>query len=671
MKKINVLTVLLFTMMFVIGSLQAATPVAYWPFDDGTGTDATGNGADGVLASPVAVAGYQGGALEFDGDDEVEIATGASLDGATDFSVSAWIRTTSTANGTVIQQRDESGDGWNGQYALRVNGDGFLTFYIYNGGYGFNFTGVTAVNDGEWHHVVAVKTGADGTTYVDGALDTTGTGGEKSLAGAIKVGIACDIRDNGAYFVGTIDEVYVFDVALTQQEIDQLYYMDKALLVGPAYGATLQPITTVLEWAPPVDYTITGYDVYFGADPNFGNNPQVVINDPATTYAPTLAYDTTYFWRVDSTDDSAELHEGVIWSFTTAPEYPLITVEPQSVTVAGGETAIFTIEAITTDSYQWYYTEDGTTASPISGATTSVLTLPAVTQVDEGYYYCEAIGTEAVASATVRLMTERLVANWTFDGDLTDSVAGWDGTLTDPNVLNPNVPVMAYADGVDGTPNGAGLFVRNPLYVSVEGSGEFFNFFPQGQTVSFWAKPDSYDGLNGYMTFVTKRTAEAGWRIHDTAFYAGQGLELTMQPLFSNPPMGRLDDDQWHMITVSYNPETEELNVYQEGQLQATVVGEVVAGSDTPITMGGNTGGGWGYNGLLDDVKIWNYALDPYNVAQLYTDVTTDETICVSPVEYDFNNNCKVDLGDFAIFAQTWLNCNSVAGANSGQISCN
>ncbi|MHC4146563.1 MAG: LamG domain-containing protein [Planctomycetota bacterium] len=92
--------------------------------------------------------------------------------------------------------------------------------------------GATVVNDGAWHHVVGMRSGNTGLVYVDGVLDGTeelpegydlsGTSQANALIGAIT-----DARDaTGAtlekFFTGTIDDVRVYDRALSDGEIAKL-----------------------------------------------------------------------------------------------------------------------------------------------------------------------------------------------------------------------------------------------------------------------------------------------------------------------------------------------------------------------------------------------------------------------------------------------------------------
>ncbi len=68
------------------------------------------------------------------------------------------------------------------------------------------------------------------------------------------------------------------------------------------------------------------------------------------------------------------------------------------------------------------------------------------------------------------------------------------------------------------------------------------------------------------------------------------------------------------------------------------------------------------YGGLVDELKIYSYPVDAYDIAHMYTDVMIGETVCVDQVglQYDYNDDCRISLPDFAMFAATWANCNSV-----------
>ena len=70
-----------------------------------------------------------------------------------------------------------------------------------------------------------------------------------------------------------------------------------------------------LEWDPAPG--ATGYVVYFGTNPSPGINERQPEQQTHTTFDVTLAYNTTYYWRIDSKRDG-QLTVGDVWSFTTA-----------------------------------------------------------------------------------------------------------------------------------------------------------------------------------------------------------------------------------------------------------------------------------------------------------------------------------------------------------------
>ncbi len=274
-------------------SVRVSGMTSYWKFNEGTGTltvDERGS-ADGTITDATWTEGVQSKALLYNGStSKTVVGTAAALSGTTDFTVTAWIKTSATTSGVIVQQRDESSGGWNGQYQLRTNGNGTVTFYIYNGGYQFNFGTTATVNDGQWHQIVAQRQGTDGRIFIDGVLDTSVTGAAaKSLNSAIKVAIGANIRDNNTYFNGSIDEVRIYDRNLTTVEI-------AALAVNPnsAPVAVNDSIVTLEDVAADIAVLINDSDIDGDAvviesvtQPNHGS---VVISGLQVNYTPAANY---------------------------------------------------------------------------------------------------------------------------------------------------------------------------------------------------------------------------------------------------------------------------------------------------------------------------------------------------------------------------------------------
>ncbi len=61
------------------------------------------------------------------------------------------------------------------------------------------------------------------------------------------------------------------------------------------------------------------------------------------------------------------------------------------------------------------------------------------------------------------------------------------------------------------------------------------------------------------------------------------------------------------------------------------------------------------YDGIIDDMRLYNHALSPTDVALLYSAVRGG--FCVDKPLLDYDDDCKVDLADFAVFIQSWMEC--------------
>ncbi|MFH1226477.1 MAG: SBBP repeat-containing protein, partial [Planctomycetota bacterium] len=89
---------------------------------------------------------------------------------------------------------------------------------------------------------------------------------------------------------------------------------------SPDVAATDVSITQQLNWLPASG--ATSYNVYFGT------TLTLIGNQSGTTYNPgTLAYSTTYYWRIDS-KNNAGTTTGVVWSFTTQVPPPAQVTSP-------------------------------------------------------------------------------------------------------------------------------------------------------------------------------------------------------------------------------------------------------------------------------------------------------------------------------------------------------
>ena len=210
----------------------------YWTFDQTT-DDSSGNNntADLINMENNWVDGIIDSALEFDGiEDYVRITDYKGITGSHPRTCAAWIK-------TGVGDADIIGWGKAGQvgsrWLVRLTAEGLLRVEV-GGGLA---VGSTMLTDANFHHIAVVS--ASDTTgeiklYVDAKLETLSSFKTK----AIKTESFNDVTigtfdDSGNYFQGTIDDVALFDKALSQKQIKQLSTMSGASFFQPCGGINL------------------------------------------------------------------------------------------------------------------------------------------------------------------------------------------------------------------------------------------------------------------------------------------------------------------------------------------------------------------------------------------------------------------------------------------------
>lgn len=432
-------------------------------------------------------------------------------------------------------------------------------------------------------------------------------------------------------------------------------------------------------------------DVWFGTDPNELSGQLSLILDAATPEGKDTTGVTvpgldvgTYYWRVDSYvygdptvvtyGDGSDPNffpviPGKLWSFEI-PSIPILDEEPADAFVYPGETVAIAVVAknpYTQDdtglAYLWY--RDGVA---VPDATGSVLTFVNVQPEDEGLYKCMVTVIEKGTSIETReaeVLTKRMVGHFKFEGNAEDSSpSGNDATLIGTAAEDP-----LWVEGVDGQCLRISSNGRPYAEVAAKNAGEFS--LAKRMTASVWIKsagspnpvnPDGYACLVGKHLDTTYRP----WLIRQLATAEGPENGLT----FRSPDGTWSDyrqeaagvfDNQWHLVTGTWDGETGEKSLYVDGRLVQRMTGNFGPGitdDQSPLRIGYYKDNYVFVDTLLDDVRIYNYALDEFQVARLYVDFTPGAAICVRELAMDLNNDCRIGLEDFAIFAEEWLLCN-------------
>jgi hypothetical protein len=188
--------------------------------------DSSGNGFNGtILGDPNFVAGHEGMAMDLDGDgDYVDCGYDPLFDIATnEITVSAWVTIRSIAN-------QWSAIAAKGEYAWRLGNASFdprfhFGITIWNAPDTASIDGVTAVGYDEWHHAAGVFDGSNIMVYLDGALDVSTPTTEPIGVNNKNVFIGDNPDATGRYWDGLIDELKIYDRALSASEV--LYLADQ------------------------------------------------------------------------------------------------------------------------------------------------------------------------------------------------------------------------------------------------------------------------------------------------------------------------------------------------------------------------------------------------------------------------------------------------------------
>jgi hypothetical protein len=323
-----------------MGADPDPTLMGWWTFD-GHALDVSGNERHGTLnGSPTFGPGVFGEALEFqDNPDYVTIDGYKGVLGTSAFSIAAWIKTSNPAN---IEQIAYWGADVNGQRVeFRINSNRLRISH----GSG-NVQGNSDLIDDQWHHVVvtvidnATASSTDVKFYVDGQDDTmesTDADGWDIVANdTLDVTIGYRPSRGDRPFIGSIDDVRIYNKALTPDEVQQIMLTAGepypfASRPDPADGAMIEDTWVNLSWSPGA--LAVSHDVYLGenfddvdagAESTFQGNQAtttLTLGFPGFAYPDGLVLGTTYYWRIDEVNDTEPNSpwKDKIWSFSIPP----------------------------------------------------------------------------------------------------------------------------------------------------------------------------------------------------------------------------------------------------------------------------------------------------------------------------------------------------------------
>jgi nitrous oxidase accessory protein NosD len=216
--------------------------VGYWNFNEGTGSiahDLSGYGNDGkIFGNAIWTTGRSGYALSFDGvDDWIDCGNDASLNPSTAITLAAWYKPTipwvGAGNDPIIDKSHTLQSYLEYQYHLGVCGNQYegsnplaLSFDITSGGtYYWIGSPANSVSFDQWSFIVGTYDGSTMKLYIDDVMKSSQIASGTLSNNGQNLSIAKYIINSGyeKFLPGIIDEVRIFNRALTEDEIHQLF----------------------------------------------------------------------------------------------------------------------------------------------------------------------------------------------------------------------------------------------------------------------------------------------------------------------------------------------------------------------------------------------------------------------------------------------------------------
>ncbi|MCM8795027.1 MAG: hypothetical protein NC819_04415 [Candidatus Omnitrophica bacterium] len=209
--------------------------VLYLKLDDGAGTTATdssGNGFNGTLANGPSwndevapIPSSNPYSISFDGaDDSVNVSSASLLNPTLAFTISGWIYADAVAGGTILAKWNTTGN--LRQYKLELS-SGKLKLTASTNGQSSGERSVTStgsISTGTWTHVAGVYEGDIMKVYIDAVSTSASFSVASAFTGTTSLRLGRE--EGGSYFDGLIDEVKLYNIALTDAEIAVLAQKD-------------------------------------------------------------------------------------------------------------------------------------------------------------------------------------------------------------------------------------------------------------------------------------------------------------------------------------------------------------------------------------------------------------------------------------------------------------
>ena len=290
---------------------------AYWAFDTISNCETpeliqdltTTLNPDCDPNGPIPIEGVDRAALNFDGSDDGARATNSPrLSSMDHFTTTAWVRMAPSSGWRpLVDHRDAGSDGWDlyldpsSRLFLRVNTE--------------TTSGSTALPNDEWAFVAGTYDGTEAKLYLNGILESVEAFSTAPLNINAPLNIGQHFNQSNLRFKGSLDELRIYDEALSQTELLELYQDTKpapssfqlTIHGGSGSGDVEVGEVRTINANPPADREM--FDQWIG-DIAFLDNPSLPI---ATLTMPAMEMSLTATYRERDPDLADALR--AYWTF--------------------------------------------------------------------------------------------------------------------------------------------------------------------------------------------------------------------------------------------------------------------------------------------------------------------------------------------------------------------
>jgi hypothetical protein len=619
--------------------------VAAYSFSEGSGStvaDASGNGNTGTIANAAwTTAGKYGSALVFNGSSAmVTINDSASLHLSNAMTLEAWVNpsATSTLWTDVVYKANDAFYLSATSTSNSAPGAGG-TF----GGANANTYGLAALPLNAWTHLAVTYNGNSLLLYVNGVLVSSKgqTGTLLSSTNPLQIG-----GDSlfGQYFTGTIDEVRVYNAALTQAQIQS----DMNTPLGSSGNTNTTPTVKSLSCSPSTvasgssstcTVTLSQTAPTGGSGVAISDNSSA-LTTPTSLTVPAGASSATFAAAAGSV--TANTSVTVTASLGSSSATASLTI---SAPVAGTISKLACSPTSISSGSSSACTVTLSQAAPSGGSTVSIsdnssaLTTPAAVTVGAGNstatfnaaagsctsntsvtVTASMGGSSATASITVQPTSASLsgpVAAYAFDeatGSTTADASGNGNTGQIHGATWSTLAKYGNALSFDGTSS----------YVDLGAGSAFQNTGSMSWTAWVYATGNPPD--DGQI--VALSTDNSGWQLKTTPDTGVRTFGVAVSPNGTSHTQRYsktvLSLNTWYHVAGVYNAAAQTLDIYVNGVLDDGVAtGTVPAAQVIPAGVNASVGqrsGGYLFNGVIDNLRIYNRAL---SAADVQTDMNT------------------------------------------------